>query len=160
MALEYTLEIATDLTVREVVKYFAQRMGFHITEEGSAYRGYTQLTAFRDTVEENLDADIILLGNVEITHVILRVASQAAPEESHRAALDMIRAALAFFHDRPDDGALLLHNGERIILQRLKGQPVTFDNAWKEYAADFPDDPELDRIQGNHLVTMLPQPYL
>lgn len=99
-----------------------------------------------------------MFGDVEITSATFRFPNLSR-DDRYRAVLDMIRAILAFFHDRPEDGATLAHNGERIILQRLKGQPVMFDSEGKEYATPA-DDPELDRIQESYLVTPLPQPYL
>jgi hypothetical protein len=157
MAIEYVLDIATTATVREVLADFARRLHCRLSEDGFASRDGLELTA-ATVPAATTSARRALFGDVPLTSLTFRTVWVEDEEEHHHDVIDLFAAVVSYLDERPQDRAVLVFDGTRMLLGRLDG-PVVLDTDWKIYTG-FPSDPALDRVQQGRKIKNLDQLFV
>jgi len=159
MAIEYIFETATDLSPRQVIEYFAQRMNCTVEDDDFAHRDSEMHLLASTSPAGDMEEELEIFGDVELTNLTFRTPRVDDEETRQDDFIAMVQSVLAFFHDHPETSGMLAYQGELILLQRLTNEPITFDTAWKEFARNE-DDPRLDDTAEPHMTRQLPQPFM
>lgn len=151
MALDYGLELATDLKPAQVLRLLAEQLGLRWGDEDSLIgpalwiRAVEKTQVGREIIEEGFHF-------IPDVFVLFRLSPNSEDyEQGHRV---MLRATMLLLgHGR--DGVLLF-NGEHIILQRIGGQLVL-----NEDSRNWTDGLRLEsEIRLPHEKRSLPSPLL
>lgn len=159
MAIEYIFEIATDLSPRQVIEYFAQRMDCTVEDDNFARRGSEMHLLVSTSPASDMEEELEIFGDVDLTNLTFRTARVGDEETRQDDFIAMVTSVLAFLHDHSDSSGILAYQGELILLQRLTNEQVTFDVVWKEFARSE-DDPRLDDIAEPYVTRELDQPFM
>jgi hypothetical protein len=157
MALEYELE-TTGATVVEVMRFFATQLDCEPVEPGFCHRdGLHLLGCAMDA--EDIEPSQFLLSRNDTVSLTFRFLNNQPDAITHRNFTDMIDAALTYLDTHSHARSILTQDGERILLQRIKNEPLTFDSQWTDFSAST-DTEALDRLATGHAQQWLLQPFL
>lgn len=159
MAIEYIFETVTDLSPRELIEFFAQRMNCVVENGGSARRDSHMQLLVSVSQSTDLVEESEIFGDVALTNVTFRTASVDDEDVRQDDFIAMTQAVLAFFHHHPDAPGILAYQGELILLRRLAGESIQFDTSWEEFSRRQ-DDPRVGAITCPYEIGRLEQPFM
>jgi hypothetical protein len=134
MSLNYDLEIATSLNPKQVLQIIVDELGFTWCEQGNlqgpqvAVSAISQSPLGQSVIEEGF-------GFRPKIHLSFWISSHANEEEGRIARQSVIRAVMTILRYESGD-AVLLFNGENLLLQRLNGNLI-LNSVWKEWTSYY-----------------------
>jgi hypothetical protein len=160
VALELDFESAHEMSHTELVDFVARQSDGELMDpEGSPYYrtpGMDVSPFVIDTRElsEEEDRHASKAGLRRLTLVRFRERARASEEESVAGWVMMLNLVLEFLRRYPAEDALLVHNGERVLMRHRQKETV-FD-AWD----GLDEEPGLAAIVNRYPREQLAQPFL
>ena len=154
MSLFYTFYGAADAIPAEFRTLIAETVGAREVSADTVIRDGMNVTVHRVAEDDPEDSTGKYFGFTEHISATFTFDNLAPPEERDGNVVRMVAAVLAVLEAWHGPG-VLLHNGERAVLQRLD-DGIEFDSGWDEWA-------EIDGVaplMSAHVTRRLGQPLL